>query len=221
MTHEHWSAAHNDVAAAVRLYWIPLGAGGSGFVRFNGFVYEFVQARLQHRSPLDLYHTALEVRLDGRRYTVENGWPSPDEATDSRGVVAEGPVFSRSLGHRRLFRYEVRCWQDGSIPDAHLAVESPRILTEDPDQTRELLDNVAWVPTLTWGRDEMGAGEMWNSNSVTAWVLTRAGFPTGTIHPPEHGRAPGWTAGIRAADLSLSTQPSTSTSGSSAAMESK
>jgi hypothetical protein len=201
MTHEHGSTYPNGEAAAVRLYWIPLGAGGSGFVRFNGRVYEQVRATLEQRRPSDLYHTALDVHLDGCRYTIENGWPSPDADVSSRGVVAEGPVFSRALRGHRLFRYEVRCWRDGVIPDVHLAVDSPIVLTEDPKQTRDLLDIVVSVPTLTWGRDEIGAGEMWNSNSVTAWVLARGGFPLDTIHPPHGGRVPGWRAGVEAASL--------------------
>jgi hypothetical protein len=36
-------------AAAVNLYWIPLGAGGHS-VRLNGRVYEAVEAARQHRS---------------------------------------------------------------------------------------------------------------------------------------------------------------------------
>jgi hypothetical protein len=36
----------------IYLYWLPLGAGGS-FVRFNGRVFEFVQARIESgRFPL-------------------------------------------------------------------------------------------------------------------------------------------------------------------------
>jgi hypothetical protein len=52
--------------ATVDLYWLPLGAGGH-CVRVNGRVYEALAARLQHRAPCDLYHSALEVRADGRR----------------------------------------------------------------------------------------------------------------------------------------------------------
>jgi hypothetical protein len=50
-----------------------------------------------------------------------------------------------------------------------------------------------------WGRDELGTGEMWNSNSVVSWLLTRAGLPADELHPPPGGRAPGWHAGLVAA----------------------
>jgi hypothetical protein len=40
---------------------------------------------------------------------------------------------------------------------------------------------------------------MWNSNSVVAWLLTRAGIDADAIRPPTGGRAPGWRAGIVAA----------------------
>ena len=47
-----------------------------------------------------------------------------------------------------------------------------------------------------WGRDELRAGEMWNSNSFIAWLLARSGIDTDTIRPPDNGRAPGWEAGL-------------------------
>jgi hypothetical protein len=51
----------------------------------------------------------------------------------------------------------------------------------------------------TWGRDEVRAGEMWNSNSLVSWLLVRAGVSTDSIGPPAGGRAPGWDAGLRVA----------------------
>lgn len=182
--------------AGIDLYWIPLGAGGAGFVRFNGRLYEAIHARLQKRPPLDLYHTALEVRVPEGRFTIENAWPSPDADTASRGVAVEGPVWSRFLASLRIFRYEVRCWRDGVIPDADEAVASPQCLSSDGDRAQRLLQLVASVPSLVWGRDELDAGEMWNSNSVIAWLLARSGLPVTTIGPPHGGRAPGWKAGI-------------------------
>jgi hypothetical protein len=41
---------------------------------------------------------------------------------------------------------------------------------------------------------------MWNSNSIIAWVLSRGGIDTASIHPPPDGRAPGWQAGLRVAE---------------------
>ena len=142
--------------AAVDLYWIPLGAGGH-CVRFNGRVFEAIEAARQHRPRCDLYHAALVVELDGDRYTIEIA-PSPDADEASRGVVATGAVGSRYVGRLRLFRYEVRCWRGGSIPDLGDAVGGPRRLTSDPQVARRLLDLVATVPTPVWGRDELQGG---------------------------------------------------------------
>jgi hypothetical protein len=111
-------------------------------------------------------------------------------------VVAEGPVGSRWAGRARLFRYEVRCWRGGSIPDVDEAVDSPRLLSSDPAVAQRVLDLVPQVPTAVWGRDELGAGEMWNSYSTIAWVLARAGLCAESIEPPAGGRAPGWRAGL-------------------------
>lgn len=193
------------VGASVKLYWIPLGAGGNGFVRFNGRLYEAVRARLDHRPLLDLYHTALEVLVDGERFIIENAWPSPNTDTTSRGVVVEGPVFSRRLARFRPFRYEVRVWRDGVIADSNEAVAVTN-LTQDRSKARLLLELVQAVPALIWGRDELDTGEMWNSNSVVAWLLAKSDLATGAVQPPLGGRAPGWVAGVRASRDSASVE---------------
>jgi hypothetical protein len=181
--------------AAIELYWLPLGAGG-WFVRLNGRIWEAIHARLEHRRPADLYHTALVVNLPEGRFVVENCWPIPDADGPSRGVVVEGPVASHRLDRWRVFRYEVRRWRDGVIADAAEAVTSPQPLSQDPLLARRLLDLVGSLPRPVWGRDELGVGEMWNSNSVIAWLLARSGLPVSTIKPPAGGRAPGWQAGL-------------------------
>jgi hypothetical protein len=182
--------------AAVDLYWIPLGAGGHS-VRFNGKVFEAIEAARRRRARCDLYHAALVVELAGDRYTIEIA-PSPNADETSRGVVATGAVGSRHAGRLRLFRYEVRCWRGGSIPDLRYAVGGPCRLTTDPVVARRLLDLVATVPTPVWGRDELQAGEMWNSNSMIAWLIAAAGLPT-DLRPPPRGRAPGWDSGLEVA----------------------
>jgi hypothetical protein len=111
-------------------------------------------------------------------------------------VVVEGPVASRRLGCFRVFRYEVRRWRDGAIADADQAVASPQLLSGDPLLARRLLDLVGCLPSPVWGRDELGAGEMWNSNSVISWLLARSGLPTNEMSAPAGGRAPGWEAGL-------------------------
>jgi hypothetical protein len=117
----------------VDLYWIPLGAGGHS-VRFNGRVFEAIEAARRHRRPRDLYHAALVCRL-----------------------------------------------------------------SSDPQIALRLIDAAESVPTPVWGRDELRAGEMWNSNSVAAWLIARAGLPTSLLRPPLRGRAPGWSAGLEVA----------------------
>src|SRR5215207_8140696 len=78
--------------ASIELYWLPLGAGG-WFVRLNGRIWEAVHARLEHRRPFDLYHTALVVRVPEGRFVIEDCWPIPDADGPSRFVLVEGPVF--------------------------------------------------------------------------------------------------------------------------------
>jgi hypothetical protein len=184
--------------ASVDLYWLPLGAGGH-FVRLNGRVYEAVQAHRERRRRLDLYHTALQVHVPEGRFVIETAWPIPDGDGAARGVVVQGPVGSRRMARLRVFRYEVRRWCEGVIPDVRDAVASPHRVSDDSAAARRVLEAGDSVPALVWGRDELGAGEMWNSNSVVAWLLTRAGIDADAIRPPTGGRAPGWRAGIVAA----------------------
>ena len=155
-------------------------------------------SRLQRRPAYDLYHSALQIEVAEGKYVVEQA-PVPDLSGNERGVVAEGPVGSRLAGRFRIFRYEVRLWLNGHIPDVVEAVDSPRRLTQDDDRARRVLETVARVPTPVWGRDELATGEMWNSNSVIAWVIARSGIDTDPIEPPEGGRAPGWNAGLEVA----------------------
>lgn len=188
------AAMTTESEPGVDLYWLPLGAGGNS-VRLNGRIFEAVAARLERRAPCDLYHSALEVRVPQGRYVIEQA-PVRDGNGLKRGVVAEGAVGSRRAGRLRIFRYEVRRWRDGIIPDVAEAVESPRRLTDDPRRAQRLLDLVPTVPTSVWGRDELAAGEMWNSNSVISWVIARSGLDGESIEPPAGGRAPGWRAGL-------------------------
>jgi hypothetical protein len=185
------------VSAKVDLMWIPLGAGGH-VVRLNGKAYEALAARRERRPRRDLYHSALEVVVPEGRFVIEMT-PIPDHRGHERGVVGEGPVGVRWAGRFRIFRYENRRWLGGVIPDAGEAVASPVMVSDDLGCAHRILDLVPSVPTPVWGRDELGAGEMWNSNSVISWLLDRAGVDTDRIGPPANGRAPGWMAGIAVA----------------------
>jgi hypothetical protein len=180
-------------SGSIDLYWLPLGAGGHS-VRLNGKVFEWCAARLERRDRRDLYHSALQVYVPEGRFVIEQA-PAWGEGS-RRGVVREGAVGSRALGRLRLFRYEIRCWRDGVIPDIAEAVASPLRLSEEPERARRLLELAPHVPAPVWGRDELGAGEMWNSNSTISWLLARAGLDVESIALPPGGRAPGWRAGI-------------------------
>ena len=180
--------------SGIDLYWLPLGAGGHS-VRLNGRVFEAAVARLERRAPCDLYHSALVVSTGGERFVVEQA-PAGRGAPAERGVVASGPVGMRVLGRLRIFRYEVRCWRGGVIPDLDEAVDSPRCVAHDPAAGRRLIELVRSVPTPVWGRDDLRTGEMWNSNSTISWLLSRSGVDAGSIRPPLRGRAPGWQAGL-------------------------
>ena len=195
-------------AGSVDLYWLPLGAGGR-FVRLNGRLYEFLAARRERRATCALYHSALEVRLGPDRFVIEMApvWNIPDA---ERGAVCEGPVGLRGLGRSRWFRYEVRRWLDGRIPDVAEAVDSPRRMSADLAHAKRALELAPQFPTFVWGIDEQRTGDMWNSNSLVSWLLAGSGHDMTDVRPPSGGRAPGWSAGLvvaarQAADTRRST----------------
>jgi hypothetical protein len=182
--------------AAIDLYWIPLGADGNPAVRVGGRLYEALMARRERRPARPLFHSALVVRTaSDTSYAIEMA-PVWSIDVPDRGVVAEGPVGLRWLGRSRLFRYEIRRWRNGVIPDLHAAVGGPVPVPAADDQVRLLLDLVPSCPTPTWGLDESRTGDMWNSNSLVSWLLARTGLPTDGLEPPQQGRAPGWSAGL-------------------------
>ena len=168
-------------------------------MKWNGRAYEAIKARLERRDPLAIYHSALQVHLEHDTYVIEQA-PEPDLSGESRGVVAEGPVGARWAGRFRIFRYEIRVWHGGHIPDVAEAVDSPRRLSTKADAARRVLDAAGAVPTPVWGRDEFKTGEMWNSNSIIAWILSASGIDAAGIAPPPNGRAPGWNAGVAVAE---------------------
>jgi hypothetical protein len=178
---------------AVDLYWIPLGAGAH-VVRLSGRLFEKLSAFLQRRQAKDLYHSALRVVVPEGDFVIEMA-PIPDGNGRQRGVVVEGPVGTRWAGRMRMFRYEIRRWSGGTIPDSDQAVPGPTRVTDDLDRARRILDLVPHVPAAVWGRDDLKTGDMWNSNSVTSWLLVRSGIGPMQIQLPDGGRAPGWTAG--------------------------
>ena len=166
--------------AGIDLYWLPLGAGGHS-VRLNGRIFETVAARLDRRDRCDLYHSALEVRVPEGRFVIEKAPVRPSDDAE-RGVVAEGAVGARSgrpvpalplrgptLARRRHTRHR----RGGREPA--------------PPQRRSRLRPAAAragaaSADAVWGRDELGAGEMWNSNS-TDLVADRPQRPRRRVDP--------------------------------------
>ncbi|WP_051276773.1 hypothetical protein [Marmoricola sp. URHB0036] len=183
----------------IELYWLPVGAGEpTGLVRLSGRAYEAASARLERRPSRPLFHSALRVFVDDAEFVVEM---APVWASDlrDRGVVAEGAVGRPWLGRSRWFRYEIRCWRGGVIPDRAYAVGGPVRIDTDPARVERFLRAVRRFPTATWGRDEQRAGEMWNSNSLVSWALSVSGHDLSDVVPPMGGRAPGWAAGMAVA----------------------
>jgi hypothetical protein len=193
--------------ARVLLYWLPLGAGGHS-VRWNGRLFEAFVAHRERRPANDLYHSPLEVHIGDDRFVVEMT-PTRGTKVADRGVVCEGPVGSRWLWHLEAFRYEIRCWHMGTIPHLTHCVASPQQIGQDLTRAQRLLNLVPQVPTLTWGRDELQTGDMWNSNSVIAWLLARSGHDPCAVHIPANGRAPGWHAGLIVASRDHRSRPPT------------
>lgn len=190
----------SDPGSYLLLWWLPVGAGGHVVIHTSRW-WELADASAHRRRPQPLFHAALELFVDGHRDIIEM---APAWGTTSRdgGVVATGPVGARALGRTRFFRYEVRCWRNGILPDRAWAVGYPVRFDLTPERARVIPSHVAAVPTFVWGADPLRVGDMWNSNSLASWVLTRSGIDASALRPPAEGRAPGWESGIAAARVS-------------------
>ncbi len=188
-------SADDAGVARIDILWIPLGAGAHA-ARVSGRIFEGAAAALGGRPRCDLYHSALQVHTREGVYVVEQTPVPAAGDPDQRGVVATGAVGLRWARGLRVFRYEVRRWLGGVIPDAGDAVGGPRPISDNVAEVSRVLHVVARVPTPVWGRDELDTGEMWNSNSVIAWTLRCGGVDLSDVRPPVGGRAPGWRAGL-------------------------
>lgn len=161
----------SDRPASVDLYWLPLGAGDRHqFVRWSGRCYEALAAAVGRRDRAPLFHSLVEVHVEGKRRVIEMA-PVWHRAEAARTVVCEGAVGLRWLRRSRFFRYGVRCSRDEDIPDLSRAVGGPTPLSENASRARAVLDLAPDFPTATWGLDELHTGEMWNLNSLTSWLL--------------------------------------------------
>ena len=138
------SIVTGELQSSVDLYWLPLGAGGH-FVRLNGRIFETIMARIEKRPTKDLYHSALVIKVPEGEFVIEQA-PISDRNGALRGVVAEGAVGSRMARSLRIFRYEIRRWRDGVIPDVDEAVDSPQRLTDDPRIAQHVLHWCATCP---------------------------------------------------------------------------
>lgn len=184
-------------APRIDLWWIPVGAGGHVVIHTSRW-WESLRALRARRRARPLFHAALDVFDGANQYVIEMT-PAWGHSSGPRGVVAHGPVGTRCFGASRFFRYEIRCWEGGVIPDRAWAVGPPTCFPLSRADARALLEHVASAPALPWGRDVFGIRDMWNSNSLISWLLQSSGIDAGRLVPPAGGDAPGWDSGVAAA----------------------
>ncbi|MCA9830082.1 MAG: hypothetical protein KC495_06400 [Dehalococcoidia bacterium] len=176
------------------LYWMPVGAGTSGFQQASLRFWESIEAARAHRPRARLFHSALKLSLAGEgAFTLELtpafvGGPLPPLAT--------GPVGIRGADRIRLFRYQLRRVPGETLPDEEWAEGEPIHLTGDCDAVRRIVALAPSTPPHVWGRRVRGTKEMWTSDSVISWLLRSAGIDLSKVAIPPGGRAPGWSAGI-------------------------
>ena len=103
--------------------------------------------------------------------------------------VVEGPVGS-TLGRAPALLSTTRSVGGGTGDPRHQrrAWPSPTYVTRDAHAcVAGHRPRAAGAVAGAGARDERHTGEMWNSNSVVAWLLERAGLSIDRIQPP-----PGW-----------------------------
>jgi hypothetical protein len=166
--------------ASIELYWLPLGAGG-WFVRLNGRIWEAIHAQRKHRRPLDLYHTALIVRVPEGRFVVENCWPIPNADGPAPQRAGGGAGVEPPAGPLADVRYESAAGETASSPNAGEAVASPQLLSQDSVVAHRLLDLVGSLPNPVWGP----------AKNLTPPMVLSVGGPTTLIAPGQLDNAGG------------------------------
>lgn len=185
-----------SAAAAIELYWIPVGAGTSRFQRASLRLWEAIEAARSRRPRAVLVHAALKLHPGGETSTLEL---MPAFVARTAPALVTGPVGLGPAGRLRLFRYELRHIPAARLPDEQWAFGPPIPLGEGPGDAARVLALAPEVPAYTWGRRARGTSEMWTSDSVVSWLLCGAGIPLAGAGPPPGARAPGWRAGIEIA----------------------
>ena len=122
-------------SASVDLYWLPLGAGdASQCVRWNGRVFEALAAGYEHRERCDLYHSALEVHLDGDRFVIEMApvWGNKEadrhHVPDTLAHADERSAGPLALGVARQ-RWKAGTTKSGRWPSCRESVGLPLAVT--------------------------------------------------------------------------------------------
>ena len=142
----------------------------------------------------------MNARVD--LYWIPLGAGAGGELVRWSGRLYEAVVAARGRRPRRaLFHSALELCADGVVSTIEMApVWIQRgdrgVVAEGPVGARFL----GWSRLFRYEvRCWAGAGEIWNSNSLVAWLLARAGLWTNEIGPPPGGRAPGWDAGLKVA----------------------
>ncbi len=159
--------AQQRAPASVDLYWLPLGAGGR-VVRWCGRLYESWAAWREHRDRAALFHAGLMLRLDDTAFAVEMG-PVWNVTEPDRGVLLEGPSARGGSAVSGLPATRCGAGRAATFPDLARRCDPVRTTHEPGTVAGRPGRAPAAAAAHTWGRDELGAGEMWNSNSAVAW----------------------------------------------------
>ena len=190
-------------ASGIDLYWLPLGAGGHS-VRLNGLVFEAIAARLAAPGPptSTTRRSRSTCRRDGRDRA------GAGVGRERRpGRRRRGSVGTRAAGRFRLFRYEVRRWRDGVIPDLAEAVESPRRLSDDRDLRAAVARARAGVADASLGSRRAAHGRDVELELAHLLAVVRSGLDVDSIRLPRAGaprlarRGPGGPPAAGGSDL--------------------
>ena len=187
--------------AAVELYWLPLGAGGHSVQvqrpRLRG------PGRGARPAALDLISTTRHyASVSPREGSSSNRRLFPIGVAANVASSSRGRSAADGLGDFACFVTRSGSGLAARFPTSRRPLTARETTERRRDTGRRVLARAEEVPPLTWGRDEMRTGEMWNSNAVIAWVLSRSGIDAAQVMPPRGGRAPGWNAGLAVAQRS-------------------
>ena len=148
-------------------------------MRLNGRIFEAVGRGLEQRDRVRPLPLRMVVRVPEGEFVIEQAPVGTErELAASSPKAPVGSRWARADSDLPLRDPPLARWRD---PGRRRGGRQPAAADRGFPLRAGRARSCANVPMPVWGRDELGTGEMWNSNSVVAWLIARSGLAVDAV----------------------------------------